>query len=166
MLKSFFILSGFLLVVNQAVAQQSTPYVIAAGGDYFTAGTFTNSFTVGEEALVQTFTGSTFVLTQGFQQPNDGPNAILDPQVITKVTAYPNPTSGMLSLNYNLLTANRVTVEVYDLAGKLLLTTYKEQQAGLQREQLDLSALSDGAYFVNLRIDGRQVLVNRIHIVH
>lgn len=166
MLKPILLSAGLFFLAQEITAQQSTPYVIASGGDYFTATTFTNSFTVGEEAVVQTSSTGSFILTQGFQQPNDGPNAILDPEVISHVIAYPNPTSGMLALHYTLAAASAVRMEVYDLSGKLLQAEQRQQQPGVQREVLDLSALANGAYFVNLRVDGRQVLVNRIHIVH
>lgn len=165
-MKSIFVFSCTLIFAQHVTAQQSVPFVIASGGDYFTATSFTNSFTVGEESAVTTSSNGTFILTQGFQQPQEGPNAVLDPQAVTGFNAYPNPTAGMLTLNYVLAAAGQVQLEVYDLSGKLLQAETQQQQAGRQHEVLDLSGLSNGAYFINIRIGGRAVTVNRIHIVH
>ena len=45
--------------------------MLASGGGFATGAGFTNSFTVGQGSLHQTFTTGTFILTQGFQQPAD-----------------------------------------------------------------------------------------------
>lgn len=67
----------------------------------------------------------------------------------SKVSAYPNPTSGVVNLNFlQLEKVNVITVEVTDLSGNLL-KTWKFDGAALNAT-LDLSEWSAGMY--NLRV--------------
>ena len=65
--------SGYLF------SQSISPDVVAAAGDYFSNGTISISWTLGEVAT-ETIGNGTYTLTQGFQQPN---------YLITAVPKYP-----------------------------------------------------------------------------
>ncbi len=68
--------------------------------------------------------------------------------------SYPNPTTGIATLRYELPTAGAVTVEVFDVLGRQVQTVRTGLQAeGAQRVQLDASGLSAGAYVVRVRMD-------------
>ncbi len=70
------------------------------------------------------------------------------------LTVYPNPSSGIVNLNYNLDHAARVTVEVYDALGKLVLAHSNTVPAGLQLQPMDFGSLDNGIYFMNIVADG------------
>lgn len=155
-----------LLLITAAQAQSVTPQVLASGGNYFVGSTFSNSFTVGEMALIDTYTNSGFVLTQGFQQPDYGPLAVVSPELVINCAAYPNPTSGQFAVDYTLRAAAGVTIEVYNLVGERLMTEQLEKTAGTQHDQLDLSAFSNGMYFVRYILNGtggeKPLMIHRV----
>lgn len=60
-----------------------------------------------------------------------------------KPIVFPNPTSGLLSINFNTLK----TITVYDLKGKMVKTMQPSSQ-------VDISSLKPGIYFLKLATDG------------
>ncbi|MFN5149022.1 MAG: T9SS type A sorting domain-containing protein [Flavobacteriia bacterium] len=66
-------------------------------------------------------------------------------------TVYPNPTSGATTLDYSLLNASDVKVEVVDITGKIVYTAnYGTQVAGNYNVSFDASGYSNGVYYVNI----------------
>ena len=57
-----------IMIPAFANAQTTSPEVVAAAGDFFSNNTHSLSWTLGEIAI-ETYSGTTAVLTQGFQQP-------------------------------------------------------------------------------------------------
>lgn len=60
---------------------------------------------------------------------------------------YPNPSSGILTVQ--LPAEGQVSLQVYDLAGKQLLTHHL-QANGMVKESVDISKLSNGTYWVRI----------------
>ncbi|MBK9319521.1 MAG: T9SS type A sorting domain-containing protein [Bacteroidetes bacterium] len=60
---------------------------------------------------------------------------------------FPNPFNGSTQFNLNLVKSSTVTVEVYSIVGKLLMTnTYDNLQTGLNTLSIDGSDLASGIY--------------------
>src|ERR1041385_872456 len=95
-------------------AQSSSPDVIASGGGFATGAGFTNSFTIGQGSLPETFSAGTFIITQGFQQPADVSTSLAPASDLFAFGEYPNPTSGELFLQYDLQNSSEVTIEIVD----------------------------------------------------
>lgn len=70
------------------------------------------------------------------------------------LNVFPNPTTGDLFLNYDLATGARVTTEVYNALGEVVLASTSNVPSGLQVKQLDMSGLNNGVYFLNINADG------------
>lgn len=68
------------------------------------------------------------------------------------ITAYPNPTSGVVSLSYTLPVATAVSVEIYDVQGRKVKTLLNNtfQSTAQQRISWDASAFPAGMYFYRL----------------
>jgi hypothetical protein len=78
------------------------------------------------------------------------PQARISPSSSTKnqstMTAFPNPTTGIIDINYTNANSN-VTLDVIDFMGKTVLTkTFSEGN-----KQLDLSGFAKGIYFIRAR---------------
>lgn len=73
---------------------------------------------------------------------------------------YPNPSSGELSIALAKSSKNICIFHCYDLSGKLLLS--KTIPVGIQVAQFDLSALSNGVYFVEIKDNGTPVLQEKL----
>ena len=82
-----------LLICSAAVQAQSlSPQVLSSGGGYAEGASLSLSYTIGEIA-VETLTGTSLVLTQGFQQPLDVGGTFTPESMYPdwKVQTWPNP---------------------------------------------------------------------------
>jgi hypothetical protein len=70
-----------------------------------------------------------------------------------KMQVYPNPASAVVNYAVSLTAADMVTVQVYNLAGVILLTRQQSLSAGNNQQSLAISALKDGNYV--LRVSNR-----------
>lgn len=71
---------------------------------------------------------------------------------------YPNPTSGETTVDYSLVNASDVTVEVVDITGKVVYTVNKGTQvAGANQVSFDASAFSNGFYYVTIATNDANV---------
>jgi thiol-disulfide isomerase/thioredoxin len=71
------------------------------------------------------------------------------------ISAYPNPTNGIVNLTMELSEASNVSLEVVNILGEVV-TTIENQNlaAGTQYNQIDLSNLTEGVYFVKTTVNG------------
>lgn len=82
------------------------------------------------------------------------------PQTLSSWNIYPNPVEGHSILNYELLTASQVTIEVFDILGKQVAwVTDERQTAGEYQYPIGqyLKDRTDGVYFVSMQINGQRV---------
>lgn len=63
---------------------------------------------------------------------------------------FPNPTTGLVNVEYNLDQATLINVVVTDLVGKVVMSTDLRNTGGEQRQTLDLGELSNGLYLLKL----------------
>ena len=71
------------------------------------------------------------------------------------IKLYPNPTNGTVTADYTSANTGEVTLSVYDLSGRVLLT---QQSAGIATcktsFKVDLSAFNSAVYLVNIKSEG------------
>jgi len=78
---------------------------------------------------------------------------------------YPNPFNPSTIIRYQLPTAGRVTLKVYDMAGREVATLVNgQQQAGSYEARFDAAGLSSGVYFYQLR-SGEFTRTNKMVLV-
>ena len=70
------------------------------------------------------------------------------------ITMFPNPANNLITLS-NPQRINLVSVSVYDITGRLILTKYL--QSASQESTLDIGALQSGNYLVFIRSDFGQI---------
>ena len=93
-------------------------------------------------------------ISVGFaNEPNEA-NSILN--------LFPNPTTGIFTLQVKGLTGEDVSIKVYDILGQELINRNIANNFGTLQEQLDLSALSNGVYMVAVEVGNRFVKTERI----
>ena len=88
--------------------------------------------------------GDTVKLTVTLSSAGIEENKIFD-----KLNIYPNPTDGLLTIEFETAEKN-VDLEVFDVSGKLVLQSLSKHNGGLFQKSLDLSHLSEGNYFVKI----------------
>ena len=80
------------------------------------------------------------------------------------VSVYPNPTSGIVTVGYNLSNTQPLNVVVVNAMGSVV-ATLNNVQGGFGASTIDLTNVSEGIYFVNLTNNG-QTVTKRIVVKH
>lgn len=82
-----------------------------------------------------------------------------------QVTAYPNPSNGVTSLDVTLAKKANVSVEVYSVTGqKVMEQSYGQYSAGMFKLNLNASDLNSGLYFVKV-VAGDQSSTTKINVL-
>ena len=67
-----------------------------------------------------------------------------------KPTFYPNPTNGIVNINYNIENATTITLRLTNIQGQTIQETTMDKSSGSQTDSVNLSSLSNGMYFVSI----------------
>ena len=68
--------------------------------------------------------------------------------------AYPNPASRDVTIDFNLTTSTKMNIDLFNSLGqKVQSITSQEYTSGRQIEQINVSNLSDGMYFVRMQTE-------------
>ena len=82
---------------------------------------------------------------------------------VESLNIFPNPTNGLVNVNFALSSQTDVQLEVTNLLGQ---TVFSKEWNGIQRSQsvIDLSRFGNGVYIINLRTDSGNVS-RRVNVV-
>lgn len=78
------------------------------------------------------------------------------------ILVYPNPTTGIISINFGELVFKDFDIEIFDLMGRRI---EYQKDFGYGKLTVDMSALNRGIYLINIRIDGLS-LTRKISLIH
>ena len=107
------------------------------------------SYTVGE-VVISTVSSDERSLTQGFHQPEQTQLvSVSDPALADwNIEVFPNPVSDWLTVRFSLEKGDRLSVNVFDVAGKaILLNQILSEPDG---SQIDCSRWQPGVYFLQV----------------
>jgi hypothetical protein len=172
MKKTTLFLWAFVMLLSISIkAQTLTPTVLSSSGGFYTGGNVTLSFTVAEMTMVQTFTGGTNFLTQGFQQPEQLTTSVAENEVVPEeITVYPNPTNGAFNISYNAKNDGEYLVRIYDMLGQLVFAQSFAARPGLNSIKIDISQYRQGLYMLELsstQINGKKnSSIHKINLVY
>jgi len=145
------LLTAGLFLSLASYSQTLSPTVISSSGGFFSSASASLSFTVAEMTMVQTFTTSGNILTQGFQQPEDYSVGISESDITANdFIIYPNPTSGAFTIEFNTANGNTATVRLFNPLGQLVLTSNYAVLQGINKVSFDISSFSQGIYLLEL----------------
>ena len=141
----------FILIALPMIGfgQVASPSVISSSGDSYSNGGIMMDYTLGE-IVVETYTNSNIILTQGFHQGVlNVTTSVENFDIKTKI--YPNPTTNFLIIELE----ENVNAEllVYDINGKIVI---KDKLNDEQKKQLDFSFLNQGNYLLHINIADKQ----------
>lgn len=84
---------------------------------------------------------------------------IEDVLVTSSFNLFPNPTSGAVNIDLELISTEKVSLDIYDIVGK---SVYAEDfgtlPAGYVTKRLNLDNLNDGVYIMNVNIGGNTIV--------
>lgn len=118
--------------------------VIGSAGGSFN-GSFQVDWTAGE-TVVATGSGGSVIITQGFQQPPEIPNAIKSVNTPSSLKAFPIPSPDWVTLRWN---GDKPTfnVSLFNMTGSLI---FSGKWVDSEDFKLDLSGFSQGIYTLKL----------------
>jgi hypothetical protein len=76
----------------------------------------------------------------------------------------PNPFRQQTTLHFELPEAGEAELRVHDASGRMLLSTRKYYNAGIQKELFELDESAVGVLFVELLSGGKKVTQRLVHI--
>ena len=103
---------------------------------------------------VASFANYDFIIDNWMNDPATGvDNEDFDiPQTFSLLQNYPNPFNPSTNISYNIPNGSLVTLKVYDILGKEIVTLVNEsKQAGSYNVQFDANNLSSGVYFYSIQ---------------
>jgi hypothetical protein len=155
----------FSLLFSFVKAQTNSPEVIASGGDFFTSTSFSNSFTVGEMAAVETFSATNFILTQGFQQTENlistGNDALITSDGFN---IYPNPARNTFFIELPKKPTVPTEITLYNHLAEIVTET-EIHWLGDKLIRISSHALANGIYLVKINSEN-STIVKKIIITH
>ena len=135
-------------------SQSISPEVYATSGEYYTGTNATLSWTIGE-SVIETFSGTNAILTQGFQQSQYSITSIEEVHDNKyQISVYPNPVTDLININIRSAEQTSFNVELIDLQGKRLY----RQNIDSNNNTLDLKQFATGIYFLNVYTNGNEFL--------
>ncbi|MCW3125210.1 MAG: hypothetical protein JWO03_868 [Bacteroidetes bacterium] len=155
-----------LAAITVSKAQSLSPTVIASAGSYSVVGGTSLSSTVGEP-VIQTLSQTNTILTQGFQQPNDIVNGLLDieKEANGSFSVYPNPTQATLWFGYEFAETGKVEVSLYDIVGQKLGYSLNENyDSGKLVHSFDCSSYAAGNYVLSVKLtqsSGKEIILSK-----
>ncbi len=85
---------------------------------------------------------------------------------VKSVKVFPNPSNDEVTVSFNLSTVERVTVDIYDVAGKLISSIQEEMEMGDQSLTINTSNYKNGNYVVVVKTKTETVNTTKLVIVH
>jgi len=70
------------------------------------------------------------------------------------LSTYPNPAQSQAVVRYAVPENQDVAIRLYDTLGRQVRTVFRGKQEGRKKQQIDLSGLSSGVFFLRLRAEG------------
>ena len=145
----FHILSGLFLSLSLK-GQQVTPSVINTSGGNKNIGEVYIDWSIGEMPLIQSSVGTNIYVTNGFLQAGNGfiPTGILNlpPLTSTEIKIFPNPSTGVLNIRFDLPQPGTIGMYVYDISGKKLMERQILHFGGSQSTVINLQSYPQGSY--------------------
>lgn len=152
-LSALFMIATCTYVCSQSIA----PQVINTTGGTYKKGYHVLDWSVGEMALVGVFTASnsSLIITNGFLQPyiHDLSSPIPD-NLFTydEIRILPNPTYGMVEVNFLTKQQGRVKMIMHDRNGHLMYHKEFHLEGYGRFERINMSAFICGTYMLRIEL--------------
>jgi hypothetical protein len=136
----------FIFIIPFAIGSLEAQQVISSAGASATGTGVQLSWTIGEP-VIETFTGTSAILTQGFHQSRLTVTAI-DPTLFPELdlSVYPNPVSTSLRLVISGDKLQNLTYRLYNIEGKAIIDKDIENSPELIKMEL----FSSGTYILKV----------------
>ena len=153
-MKKIILIAISIPICDCIYSQSISPEVYATSGEHYTGTNATLSWTIGE-SVIETFSGTNAILTQGFQQSQYSITSIEEvPDNTYKICVYPNPAIDLININIQSVDKSSFKVELIDLQGKRLFY----QNINSNNKTLDLKQFDSSIYFLKVYTNDNKLL--------
>jgi len=129
--------------IGPSILNTSGGYGTIAGNDY--------EWSVGELAMVNTYTSAAVTVTQGLLQPAYGSLGVAKTQpVVSGLRVFPNPSSAIVNVQYSSPGSGIMNYRVMDVTGQLLQTGSVKLVPGVNTQQVNISTFAEGNYMLEV----------------
>lgn len=155
-MKTTLLLWGFILLsFSRLSAQSPGQSVINSSGNTYRGGGYQVDWSIGETALVTGMYAANgqLIVTNGFLQPQ-APAALDQHRYFQpdEVRVLPSPTYDVVEINLLTYQQGRVSLEVYDAAGKVLIQRTLVNPGFGHLERISLGAYAAGTYILRIHL--------------
>jgi hypothetical protein len=88
-----------------------------------------------------------------------------DLELINSINAYPNPSTGKITLSLNAVNSDNMKINVISIEGRIVKTVMHQTKTGLNEIELDLADFENGLYYIELSSENYtktlRVILNR-----
>jgi len=88
--------------------------------------------------------------------------AITENTLAEELTIYPNPTRGVVTINFEALTLQDLTINIVNSLGQQVYASAFNNHIGTLNEKINLASFSEGLYFVKITTDKGESTTQRI----
>lgn len=143
-----------IFLMNLAFSQTASPELISSSGDSFNNTSYQLDWSIGE-CITATHTAGDYVITQGFHHDSYIITLVEDLATDINITVYPNPTTDLLTVNFEASARPSSVLIITDINGKVLL----QENINETEKQLNFSVYTSGVYFLTVKQEN-QVIKN------
>ncbi|MBC7552440.1 MAG: T9SS type A sorting domain-containing protein [Taibaiella sp.] len=135
-----------------ARAQSIWPSTLNATGGSTTVSGVQLEWSVGEMALVSTFSTSSIVVTQGVLQTrlSGAVNEVTPTSLGDYLTIFPNPANTVVNIQLNAVAEGTLTTRFMDMAGRLITEQKEAVKQGTNAQKIDVSNLAAATYMLQV----------------
>ncbi len=87
---------------------------------------------------------------------------VMSPEM--NASLFPNPTKGLVTLEYNSSADAQYVLQVTDIAGKVIQSTQLNAASGINRHQIDLTDVEKGLYMIFLTGENGERIIEKIAV--
>ena len=138
-------------MIQLAVGQTTSPELVSSAGDTYSNSSFQIDWSIGEPVIATHSSGS-YIITQGFHQNFYVVTAIKNPKTEVSITAFPNPTTDLITVNLGDSNNNNLII-LTDPSGKIL----QQKETNNKQELLNLSDYTKGIYFLTIKQENKLI---------
>ena len=152
-----------LIFCQISIAQINTinnPAVISSAGNTMQADGYILCSTLGEVVIETAIGGNEYIFTQGFQQQNNVSISIIQNSDLNNTCVFPNPTTNNVEIVFSEQYSHAV-IQIKNIQGAIIQT--KELLSFKHKESVKLNNLTQGVYFLELRLDLKKPIIHQIH---
>jgi hypothetical protein len=111
---------------------------------------------VGSNAFTP-FSAVTNFTIGGVAKPNE-----INSNEASSFTIYPNPTKGIVNIEFNSTENSKTTIKIFDFTGRIMKQMQIESVVGINKQTIDLTDFSNGAYLIQIYDNVRLTQINKI----